>query len=186
MNDALGRYLAQVRVQRVLPHVRGRLLDVGCGANQLVAAYRRIAEPDAASGSLGVDVHPWPGVDRVVEDTRALPFAGGSFETVAIIAALNHIPYREEALAEARRVLVPGGRLFLTMIPPRISRIWHLLRRPWDDDQSQRGMAAGEVFGLTRARVRELLVGAGLEVTHEESFMAGINRLTIAKRPRDA
>lgn len=181
MKDALGGYLERVRVHRVLPHVRGTLLDVGCGANRLVAAYReRAGDTAAARESLGVDVHPWPGVDAVVHDTRELPFAAGSFDTVTIIAALNHIPYRQQALAEVRRVMADDGRLVLTMIPPGISRLWHLLRRPWDDDQVERGMAEGEVYGLTREQVRRLIDGAGLRVVHEESFMLGVNRLTVA------
>lgn len=191
MNDPLGRTLARQRMRRVLPHVRGRLLDIGCGANELVRAYRSSRgssgdDVERRRASIGVDVFPWEGVDAVVEDTREMPFEDASFDTATIVAALNHIPYREEALAEVHRVVRPGGRLILTMIPPGISRVWHLLRRPWDDDQSERGMVEGEVWGLTRAGVQGLVEGAGFRVVHEERFMAGINRLTVAERPDGA
>ena len=47
MHDALGEVLAKRRVRAVLPHIRGRLLDVGCGFNRLVRNYEN---------GIGVDV----------------------------------------------------------------------------------------------------------------------------------
>ena len=73
----------------------------------------------------------------------------GSFDTVTIIAALNHIPNRAAVINECRRVLRPGGRVVITMLTPRTSRVWHWLRAPWDADQRERGMQPGEVFGFT-------------------------------------
>lgn len=182
MNDPLGRHLARVRLRRVLPHVRGRLLDVGCGNNRLVEAHRRQVDPSVAAECVGIDVYPWPDVDRVVEDTRELPFPDRAFDTVTIVAALNHIPYREQALAEVSRVLAPEGRLVMTMIPAGVSRVWHLLRKPWDADQTERGMSEGEVWGLSRRQVRAALESARFAVVHEERFMLGLNRLTVARR----
>ena len=64
----LVRSLAKRRIQAVLPHVNGRLLDVGCGSNQLVRHY---------ANGVGVDVHPWPGADVIVSDTATLAFEIG-------------------------------------------------------------------------------------------------------------
>lgn len=161
-------------MRATLPHVRGRLLDLGCGANALVGAY---------GAGVGADVHPWPGIDARIGDAGRLPFRDASFGTVTILAALNHIPEREAALREALRVLEPGGRLVVTMIPPRLSRVWHALRRRWDADQTERGMQEGEVFGLRASEVDALLVGAGFAVEHEERFMLGANRLVVARKP---
>jgi SAM-dependent methyltransferase len=174
MKDRLGRHLQDWRLDVVLPHVRGRVLDIGCGANQLVRRH--------PPGGVGVDVHPWGGVDLVVSDCSRLPFDDETFDTVTIVAALNHIPNREAVLREARRLLRPGGRLITTMIPPRFSAVWHRLRRPWDADQTERGMKPGEVYGLTPAEVRRLVAAAGFEVQLEKPFMLGINRLTVATR----
>ncbi len=175
MRDPVGRLLAKWRVQRVLPEVRGSLLDVGCGEKHLVNAYE--------GEGLGVDVHQWGEVDIVVSDTSKLPFEADRFDTVTIIAALNHIRNRLEVLVECCRVLKPGGRLILTMLPPRISAIWHRLRRRWDADQTERGMQAGEVYGLTKLQVAELLEKAGFRILSERRFMLGMNRITIAERP---
>ena len=174
MKDRLGRALYDWRLRVVRPHVAGRLLDIGCGANELVRGH--------APGGVGVDVHQWGDVDVVVDDSAHLPFAGGEFDTVTIIAALNHIPNRADVLGEARRVLRPGGRLITTMIPPGISTLWHRLRRSSDADQTERGMKPGEVYGLTSRDVRRLITEAGFEIVLERRFMLGINRLTVARK----
>ena len=175
MNDRLGKFLLHWRIKTVLPQVRGRLLDIGCGANELARRQGK--------GSVGVDVFQWGDVDLVVEDTSKLPYDDASFDTCSILAALNHIPNRGDVLKEAYRVLKPGGRMILTMIPPTISQVWHFLRRPWDADQTERGMKEGEVWGLTPKAVKELLRDAGFEVTTEQRFMLGINRMTIGEKP---
>jgi len=174
MKDKLGKFLMNWRIREVLPHIQGRILDIGCGTNDLTDAY--------AGEGIGVDVHQWGNVDLVVEDTAVLPFENGEFDTVTIVAALNHIPNRDEVLKEVYRVLKCNGIVIVTMIPPQISRIWHFLREPWDVDQKERGMKEGEVFGLTKKEMRVLLAKAGFEIDREVNFMLGINHLTIAHK----
>lgn len=170
MHDALGEALAIRRVKAVLPYIRGRLLDVGCGSNRLVRYY---------ANGVGIDVHPWPGADLVVADTAALQWEPASFDTVTIIAALNHIPNRSAVLDECRRVLRPGGRVVITMLTPRTSRIWHWLRAPWDADQRERGMKPGEVYGFTSAQLVDLFARAGFILLSERRFMLGLNRVYV-------
>src|SRR5215813_962502 len=110
--------LEDERLRAILPELRGRVLDVGAGTNRLIRLYGL---------GVGVDVHDWGGGALVVEDTRRLPFAAAEFDTVTFVACLNHIPYRAEALLEARRVLKPGGRVIVTMIGPWVGGIGHKL-----------------------------------------------------------
>ena len=170
MHDTLGEVLAKRRVKAVLPHISGRLLDVGCGSNRLVRHY---------ANGVGVDVYPWPGADVIVNDTAALQWKSESFDTVTIVAALNHIPNRTAVLNECRRVLKPGGRVIITMLTPRTSRLWHWLRAPWDADQRERGMQPGEVWGFTSAEVLELFRRAGFTLLKQRRFMLGLNRVYI-------
>jgi ubiquinone/menaquinone biosynthesis C-methylase UbiE len=44
-------------------------------------------------------------------DARSLPYDDDSFEAAYLVAVLGEIPDQEQALAELRRVLKPGGRL---------------------------------------------------------------------------
>lgn len=92
---------------------------------------------------LGRDVHLRQG------DAQALPFPEATFDTVVCTFSLCTIPDERRALAEARRVLRPGGllllvehvrspnllvRLFERLAEPVMSRIAgdHLLRDPLD------------------------------------------------------
>lgn len=129
---------------------------------------------------LGVDVHQWGDVDLVVEDSARLPLEAASFDTVTFIACLNHIPNREEVLEEARRVIRGDGRLIATMIPPRLSTIWHAIIRPWDPDQHGRHLHEGEVWGLTNRQMRNLIERHGFTVVRHERFVFGLNNLFVA------
>lgn len=171
MKDPLGKALTQWRIKVVLPHVQGYLLDIGCGTNKLVRSY--------IGKGVGVDVFQWGDVDFVVDNSANLPFESETFDTVTLLASLNHIPNREEVLREANRLLTDKGKIIVTMIPPGISRIWHFLRLPWDADQKERGMKEGERFGFFSKEIDNLLIKTGFKVTLKDKFMFGINNLTI-------
>ncbi len=169
-------FLWKRRHAAVLRHVRGQLLDIGCGENRLVRAHHE---------GIGVDVLQWGDVDLVVENAARLPLESGTFDTVTFIACLNHIPNREEVMAEARRVVKDDGRLIATMIPPRLSAIWHAIIRPWDPDQHGRHLHEGEVWGLTNREMRDLIENHGFEIIRHERFVFGLNNLFVAvPRPR--
>jgi ubiquinone/menaquinone biosynthesis C-methylase UbiE len=82
------------------------VLDVGCGEGELATHL-----PAGA----------WVGVDASAEmlrrapephhqaDATALPFSDEAFGSVALLYVLYHLPDPASALAEARRVLQPGG-----------------------------------------------------------------------------
>jgi SAM-dependent methyltransferase len=170
MKDVIGRVLARLRVDAVLPHIRGRVLDLGCGSNELVRRHRQ---------GIGVDVHPWAGVNLIIEDSSKLPFEPHSFDAIALIASLNHIPNREDALDECRRVLRPDGRIVVTMLKPLTSRLWHWLRAPWDSDQRERGTKDGEVYGFTSRQLTRMFDRHGFELVSQHAFMLRFNRVYV-------
>jgi SAM-dependent methyltransferase len=183
MKDRFGKRLMHWRIGAVLPHLRGRVLDVGCGTNELLARYRHDSEEPGATASIGVDVYDWPGADLLVEDSSDLPYEDHSFDTICFVASLNHIPNRRDVVRECHRLIRPGGAMIVTMLPPRLSRVWHLLRSRWDADQAERGIQPGEVWGMTRREVDELLGEAGFEPCLHHRFMLGMNLLTVAAVP---
>jgi ubiquinone/menaquinone biosynthesis C-methylase UbiE len=94
----------------------GPLLDVGCGAGELV----RLAVA-AGRSACGIDLSPGMcrRARRIVPEARfavarfeALPFADASFAALTAMLVL-HLSDAPRALAEAARVLRPGGILAL-------------------------------------------------------------------------
>lgn len=167
--------LEEERLRAVLPQVRGRLLDIGAGPNALVKLY--------GEDSVGVDVHDFGGGAVIVPDTRDLPFEDASFDTATFVACLNHIPYREDALREAHRVLRPGGRVVATMIGRLIGTVGHKIW--WYSEDKHRTMHEDEEWGLDHGEMIRLLQGAGFALERHSRFLYGLNHLYVAaKGPR--
>lgn len=87
-----------------------RILDVGCGIGTYVRALRRYS-----SDVYGVDVDPaklrragQPGW-CVVAPAEKLPYADASFDVVLLHEVIEHVDDDRGAVAEAVRVLRPGG-----------------------------------------------------------------------------
>ena len=102
---------------------QGRLLDWGAGWGQTslllrahgvrVVAYD-VEDKGAAAGLLWATKVPY-----VVTPGPGLPFVDGAFDAVLNCGVLEHVDDERGALAEIRRVLRPGGRLFTYHLPNR-------------------------------------------------------------------
>ncbi len=98
---------------RVLPvYARGRLLDLGCGAQPLYGAYRnRVSYAVAADWPSSL--HATSNIDAFCDLTQPLPFRDGSFDTVLFSDVLEHLPDPALALREIARILAPSGVLLM-------------------------------------------------------------------------
>ena len=91
------------------------VLEVGCGTGAF--AERIAAEnPDATivatdQSERFVELTAARGVEARVADVQDLPFPDDSFDVVAALWMLYHVPDLDRGLAELRRVLRPGGLL---------------------------------------------------------------------------
>lgn len=111
--------LALLRCSEADPEAR--LLDAGCGTGHLLRflAARGFAGPAAAS-DISLEALRYcrsHGQRRLAAaDAAALPYAPASFGLVLCVDTLQHLAPAgadQRALAEFRRVLAPGGRLYL-------------------------------------------------------------------------
>ncbi len=173
MNDTIGKKLSKIRLDYVYPYIKGRLLDIGCGNNALVGRYKN---------GIGIDTYDWGGADILVKDSSCLEFNNREFDTITIIAALNHIPNRKEVLLECNRLLADDGRLIITMISPMIGFIWHKLRYPWDADQRIRKMKTDEAYGLSKRYILALADSQGFVLETNKRFMLGLNTMYIFRK----
>jgi SAM-dependent methyltransferase len=91
------------------------VLDVGCGVGT-VAGLMREQRPDLLFTLLnisGAQLEMCPsGMAKARADMHALPFPAGSFDAVMYCYSLGH-GLLDQCIAEAARVLRPGGVLFI-------------------------------------------------------------------------
>ena len=103
------------RRRRLLATAQGRVLEIGAGTGLNLPYYTDavselvLTEPDAPMARRLAKRAP----DREIVSARAeaLPFPDASFDTVVSTLVLCTVEDPARALAEARRVLRPGGRL---------------------------------------------------------------------------
>jgi ubiquinone/menaquinone biosynthesis C-methylase UbiE len=106
--------------EKLIPGAAGRVLEIGFGSGHNLQFY----DPGRVSEVVGVEpsdelrefakAAPRPGglaVDLRPGNAEALPFEGGLFDTVVTTFTLCSVADPVRALAEARRVLKPGGHL---------------------------------------------------------------------------
>jgi SAM-dependent methyltransferase len=103
---------AYAAAAELLPPGATPVLDVGCGTGHSyhLLAPRETVGVDVAAGALR-------GQKRrtIVADMRELPLPDRSFAAFVSVQSIEHVPDPERALAEARRVLEPGGTaIFVT------------------------------------------------------------------------
>jgi SAM-dependent methyltransferase len=95
---------------------RDRVLELGCGNGKFLLWNR-----DLVRESVGIDPAPLFAdealvkLDLVQGDARLLPFPNNSFSKLWSIDVMEHLDHADIAryLAEAYRVLAPGGRMFI-------------------------------------------------------------------------
>jgi ArsR family transcriptional regulator len=152
----------------------GRLVDVGTGTGRMLELFGPVAE-----SALGVDRSPemlrlarvkiaqagLGSAELRQADMYSLPIAGGTVDTVIIHQVLHYAQQPAAAVAEAARLLGPGGRLVIVDFAP------HEREELRDRDAHARlGFADEAVIGWMsaaglNARVAEHLQGGELTVT---------------------
>ena len=89
------------------------VLDAGCGNGAYLTG---LGERRHRGQVVGLDLSPGMlrsvtvPVPLLVGDVQALPFPADAFDLVLAPHVLHHVPGRQRAAAELRRVLRPGGR----------------------------------------------------------------------------
>lgn len=157
----------------------GRVLDIGCGPGQVALL---IAETLPATEVVGVDLartmlevaerHRAASKvgDRVrfdLGDAKGLPYEDGAFDVVCSNTILHHIPDPQPFLAEAWRVLKPGGALLIRdLFRPRdaaeLDRL--VTEHAADANPTQRELFRASLHAaLTPAELAEVAAAAGIE-----------------------
>jgi SAM-dependent methyltransferase len=90
-----------------------RVLDVGAGTGPYRPLFGHCRYQAQDFGQEPATVGNYTPLDYEC-DLRSIPVPDASFDAVICTEVLEHVPDPAAALAEMARILVPGGRLFLT------------------------------------------------------------------------
>jgi SAM-dependent methyltransferase len=109
-----AHYLGFMRAQGIDV---GKLADIGCSRGGFLR-YLAQAAPGIVSTGIDCDTRSLKsleeaGLDARVGDVFALPFAAGEADMLSYFHVLEHLCAIDAALAEAARVLKPGGALLI-------------------------------------------------------------------------
>lgn len=192
--DILGRINQQtvrMRSRPVLPYLKGDLLDIGCGRGylaQFVGEGQRY---------VGVDVNPEkiahlkrlyagrPGFEfwsiDVDADDAVLPsaIADSAFNTITLLAVIEHLRRPQRVLREARRLLAKRGRLLLTTpssAGDRLGNIIPLLVL------GTRNLPYPHMSIYNRRSLAALLNSNGFRIEKYRRFELGMNQLVVCSQ----
>jgi demethylmenaquinone methyltransferase/2-methoxy-6-polyprenyl-1,4-benzoquinol methylase len=136
MSAGIHRQWKAEMVRWLNPRRGQRLIDVAGGTGDVARRALPGLAPAAGGGVVVCDANPrmleigraralddgilW-GIDWLCGDAEALPFADRSFDLYTIAFGLRNVTRIERALAEARRVLKPGGRFLCLEFTPAVA-----------------------------------------------------------------
>ncbi|MEO6041854.1 MAG: class I SAM-dependent methyltransferase [Croceibacterium sp.] len=125
MNDAMSggmhRLWKDRFVRRVKPRAGEAILDMAGGTGDIAfrlaarGAQVTVADINQAMLDVGVERAMARGIDTLVwscQDAEQLAYSGGTFDAYTVAFGIRNVTRIDRALAEAFRVLRPGGRFY--------------------------------------------------------------------------
>ncbi|OWT59022.1 bifunctional demethylmenaquinone methyltransferase/2-methoxy-6-polyprenyl-1,4-benzoquinol methylase UbiE [Candidimonas nitroreducens] len=174
-----------------------KVLDIAGGTGDLARAFAKRAGPSGEVWLTDInDSMLRVGRDRLLDrgllvpvavcDAERLPFPTGYFDRVSVAFGLRNMTHKEQALAEMRRVLRPGGKL-LVLEFSRIAKPlapaydWYSFNiLPWlgkkvaGDEASYRYLAESIRMHPDQATLAGMLETAGLSQVRYFNLAAGL------------
>jgi ubiquinone/menaquinone biosynthesis C-methylase UbiE len=129
--------------------------DLGCGTGAVTAALApfvaRVVGIDSSAAMLQAARRRLVGFDNVElrrGDLEAVPIDSARLDAAVLMLVLHHLPEPSDALAEAARVLKPGGRIIIVDMLPH-------------DREAYRQQMGHVWLGFSAGHVRQLLEATG-------------------------
>jgi SAM-dependent methyltransferase len=185
----LDDLIFRLRARRILGHAPATsevVADLGAGHDYRL--LRHLVKSGRTRRGIAVDLslkQPGPAEIRVIEADlgQPLPIDNASVDAVLSLAVVEHLDSPRVHLAEACRILRPGGVLLLTSPSRRSQPLLEFMayRLHVIDEHEIRDHR----HYYNEAELRELLIGAGFapgSITYR-TFLLGLNQFVVARRP---
>ncbi len=182
----LSGKLQRARLNQAAPWVHGDVLDLGCGPSEILD---RVG--DRITSYTGIDLKETrvARVQRMYPDHRFFQrnldddaiALDRQFDTVLMLALVEHIYNQKHLFQEITGVLKPGGAIVITTPTPFGNDIVHSLG-------ARAGLfskiaADDHVVIYNRNRFEIVARDFGLTLAHYRTFQLGCNQLAVLKRP---
>ena len=185
----LSAHIRKVRMTKARPFIRGDVLDIGCGPGDVKQACQA-----AISRYVGIDYNA-ANVDRL---RRAFPDArfhaidvdrndfalNEKFDTVVMIALIEHIFNQRHLFEQAKQCLKPDGRIVVTTPTPFGNDIVH--RFGAAVGLFAKSAADDHIVIYNRHRFDILAKELGLRIERYATFEFGCNQLVVLKQTAGA
>jgi len=183
MTPLLTDYLMRRRNELVSRYIRGDVLDIGCGLGTIIPFL------DAAQRYVGIEISqkfvaylsqrfPQRRFYNRNVDEEPLELDDDGFDTVLLVAVIEHLAHPEKVLAEIQKYLLPGGSLVITTPTLWGQRIHRLGARL---GLFHPHAAAEHVRAYDYVAVRDLVHRVGLEIVEHRRFELRFNQLFVCK-----
>lgn len=144
--EHLEKRSIKLSIKRIVDEAQGKLLDVGCGSKP----YYEIFE-NKVNLYVGIEYPPSNKSEHRIKpdlygDAMDLPIKSNSVNLVLSTQVLEHLPRPDSFFLEAYRVLIPGGKLYLST-----NQEWGVHKAPFD------------FFRFTHLGIKHLCDVAGFE-----------------------
>lgn len=183
MKPFLSDYAREKRWQLVAPYVRGRVLDVGCGYTRLpdrLAPDQHYVGVDVVSRAIQMSRERYPQRTFHLCDLGRipLPLDNQPFDTILMMAVLEHLNFPRETLRDVRPHLAPDGYLLVTTPSPLGDWIHRAGSRA---NLFYPEHVVKHVTIYNRRTMCDLLADCGFEVVTFRHFELSINQLAVCR-----
>jgi len=183
MTPLLTDYLRRRRNELVSRYIRGNVLDIGCGLGTIIPFL------DPGQRYVGIEISqefvaylsgrfPQRRFYNCNVDEEPLELDDEGFDTVLLVAVIEHLAHPEKLLAEIQKYLLPGGSLVITTPTLWGQRIHRLGARL---GLFHLQAAAEHVRAYNYAAMRNLVNHVGLEMVEYRRFEMGFNQLFVCQ-----
>lgn len=171
-SDLLTAFLKWMRNQKIKGFIYGRFLDIGSEKGELVKEFC----------GFGLDRDPKGPKGRVIQfkiGNAYFPYMSNIFDTVAMVALIEHLDNLIFNLKEIHRILKNGGQLIVTTPSPKAKKLIKLLSFfPLLLDPS----GIDHKIYFSRKNLYRLFETIGFRIIYYKTFQFGMNQLIIAKK----